>query len=92
MASLGYWIGQPHTRRGYMTEGLSCACRFAFETLNLHRLEAACLPHNRASRALLLKSGFREEGLARRYLRINGEWQDHVLFGILRDDVRSATP
>ena len=61
---------------------------FAFDKLGLHRVEAACLPHNAPSRGLLAKSGFREEGFAREYLRINGRWQDHVLFAILRDDAR----
>jgi len=87
-ASLGYWIGRPHSRQGYMTEAISAALDFAFARLGLHRVEAACLPHNGPSRALLAKSGFREEGFARDYLKINGRWQDHVLFAILRDDPR----
>ena len=57
--------------------------RFAFRTLGLHRVEAACLPSNAASRGLLAKTGFREEGYARKYLCIDGKWQDHILFGIL---------
>ena len=85
-ASLGYWIGKIHARQGYMTEGLRLVLSFAFERLRLYRVEAACLPHNAASRKLLLKSGFREEGYARQYLSIDGKWQDHVLFGLLRAD------
>jgi ribosomal-protein-alanine N-acetyltransferase len=85
-ASLGYWAGARHSRQGYMTEALAAALGFAFGPLGLHRVEAACLPDNAASRALLIRSGFREEGYAREYLRINGRWQDHVLFGLLRDD------
>jgi ribosomal-protein-alanine N-acetyltransferase len=69
-----------------MTEGLRLVLSFAFERLRLYRVEAACLPHNAASRKLLLKSGFREEGYARQYLSIDGKWQDHVLFGLLRAD------
>ena len=88
-ANLGYWIGAPFARQGYMTEALGATLDFAFERLGLHRIEAACLPHNAASRGLLAKAGFREEGFARDYLRINGRWQDHVLFAILRDDPRS---
>ena len=88
-ASLGYWIGRPHAHQGYMTEAISGALDFAFARLGLHRVEAACLPHNGPSRGLLAKSGFREEGFARDYLKINGRWQDHVLFSILRDDPRS---
>jgi ribosomal-protein-alanine N-acetyltransferase len=83
-ATLGYWIGATHARHGYATEGLGAVLEYAFQRLGLHRVEAACLPGNEASRRLLLKSGFHEEGYAREYLRINGSWQDHQLFGILR--------
>lgn len=87
-ASLGYWIGAPYARQGYMAEALTAVLDFAFERLNLHRVEAACLPDNVASQGLLRKVGFVEEGYARGYLRINGQWQDHVLFGILAEDAR----
>ncbi|MCC6467553.1 MAG: GNAT family N-acetyltransferase [Alphaproteobacteria bacterium] len=87
-ATLGYWLGAPHARQGLMTEGVECALDFAFDRLGLHRVEAACLPNNIASRGLLKKCGFREEGLAREYLKINGRWTDHVLFGILATDSR----
>ncbi len=86
-ATLGYWIGASYCRQGYMTEALSAVLEFAFSRLSLHRVEAACLPDNEASRRLLLKCGFRDEGYAREYLRINGRWQDHQLFGILREEV-----
>ncbi len=89
--SIGYWAGAPHARQGYMTEGLALALKFAFERLKLHRLEAACLPHNAASRGLLLKSGFREEGYAREYLCIDGKWQDHVLFAMLATEWKSGS-
>jgi ribosomal-protein-alanine N-acetyltransferase len=62
---------------------------FGFETLNLNRIEAACLPHNNASIGLLEKVGFRREGYARRYLCIDGRWQDHLLYGLVRDDPRT---
>lgn len=87
-ASMGYWIGERFARQGYMTEAVLAVVEFAFEELGLHRIEAACLPHNDASRNLLLKVGFRQEGYARQYLRINGKWQDHLLFEMLRDDPR----
>jgi ribosomal-protein-alanine N-acetyltransferase len=61
---------------------------FVFQTLGLHRVEAACIPENEPSRSLLLKLGFKEEGLARRYLQINGVWRDHILFALLEDDPR----
>lgn len=87
-ASIGYWIGAPHVRRGYMTDAVRAAVPFAFGTLGLHRLEAACLPHNVASQSVLAKAGFKREGMARRYLKINGVWQDHDLFALLQDDSR----
>jgi ribosomal-protein-alanine N-acetyltransferase len=87
-ASVGYWVGAPHVRRGYMTDTVRAAVPFAFGTLGLHRLEAACLPHNLASARVLEKVGFRREGTARQYLKINGIWQDHDLYGLLRDDLR----
>jgi ribosomal-protein-alanine N-acetyltransferase len=71
-----------------MTEALALALDFSFQRLKLHRVEAACLPGNEASRGLLMKLGFREEGYAKKYLCIDGKWQDHVLFGILREEWR----
>ena len=68
-ASVGYWMGLPHVRRGHMTEALRAVVPFAFGTLGLHRLEAACLPHNAPSARVLEKAGFRREGTARRYLQ-----------------------
>ena len=90
-ASLGYWVGEPFARQGYMTEGLRVVLDFAFDRLALHRIEAACLPANRPSQGLLLKSGFKEEGYSRQYLRINGRWQDHRLFAVLQGDPRSGS-
>ena len=83
MGSLGYWIGEPFARRGHTAAAVSAVTRFCFKRLGLHRVEAACIPANDASRGLLLKCGFRQEGLARGYLRINGVWRDHLLFGLL---------
>jgi ribosomal-protein-alanine N-acetyltransferase len=87
-ASIGYWIGAPHVRRGHMTDAVKAVLPFAFVTLGLHRLEAACLPHNLPSTRVLEKAGFKREGMARRYLKINGVWQDHDLFALLQDDAR----
>lgn len=89
-ASLGYWVGEAHARQGYMSEALGVVLEFGFEQLGLHRLEAACLPHNAASKNLLIKMGFSQEGYARHYLRINGAWQDHLLFAVLRNDPRMS--
>jgi ribosomal-protein-alanine N-acetyltransferase len=85
-AAIGYWIGARYARHGYMYAALKAMLPFVFGMLGLHRLEAACIPENEASRKLLLKLGFREEGRARRYLQINGEWRDHILFALLEDD------
>jgi [ribosomal protein S5]-alanine N-acetyltransferase len=85
-ASIGYWIGTQEAGRGRMTEALRLVCPFAFRILRLHRLEAGCVPENRASIRVLEKSGFVREGVARQYLRINGGWRDHLLFARLSDD------
>jgi ribosomal-protein-alanine N-acetyltransferase len=85
-ATLGYWMGAPYAGRGYMSKAVRAAIGFAFATLRLHRIEAACLPTNQASIRLLEGAGFRREGFARAYLRINGTWQDHVLYGLLESD------
>ena len=82
MGSVGYWCGQPFTRRGYTLAAVRLLAEFSFHTLGLHRLEAACIPDNAPSRRLLLQAGFVEEGYARAYLKINGVWRDHVLFGL----------
>ena len=84
--SLGYWIGEPFARRGLMTGALHGLVPFAFGSLRLHRLEAACIPSNAASIRLLEKMGFVREGYAREYLCINGLWQDHLLFARLNGD------
>jgi [ribosomal protein S5]-alanine N-acetyltransferase len=83
--SLGYWIGLPFVRQGYMTAAVRAIIPFAFATLRLHRLEAACIPTNAASIKLLEKTGFTREGYAREYLCINGAWQDHLLYARLKD-------
>lgn len=81
--TLGYWVGEPFQRGGYTTDAARAVVSFAFEELGLHRVEAACQPENAASRRVLAKAGFAEEGLARAYLKIDGAWRDHVLFGIV---------
>jgi ribosomal-protein-alanine N-acetyltransferase len=87
MGSVGYWIGLPYVRQGHMLAAVRAVAPFAFQRLGLHRLEAACIPENVASRELLLKAGFRLEGEARAYLKINGVWRDHLLFGMLAGDL-----
>lgn len=82
-ASLGYWAGEMHAGKGYITAAVRAVVRYAFEDLELHRVEAACQPDNMASRRVLEKAGFTQEGMARAYLKINGDWRDHLLFGIV---------
>ena len=84
--SLGYWMGQRHAGRGHMAAAVAALIPFSFGTLRLHRLEAACIPTNVASIRLLEKTGFTREGFAREYLCINGTWQDHLLYALLKDD------
>lgn len=84
--TLGYWCGQPFAHQGHISEAARLLLDHAFGALALHRIEAGCLPENVPSRGLLKKVGLREEGLARGYLRINGNWADHVLFGITREE------
>jgi len=85
-ATLGYWIGAPLARQGLMSAAVQAVTGYAFATLRLHRIEASCLPHNEASIKLLERTGFTREGYARAYLRINGVWQDHLLYGLLETD------
>jgi len=86
--SLGYWMGQPFIRQGYMAAAVRAVLPFAFASLRLHRVEAACIPTNAGSIALLEKTGFVREGYARQYLCINGVWQDHLLYARLRESTK----
>ena len=84
-AFLGYWIGAPYARQGYMTEAL----HHAFTTLGLHRVEANIIPINRASIALVKRAGFRREGYSVGYLKIAGRWSDHQRWALLAEDWRN---
>jgi len=90
-ASLGYWLGLPFVKRGIMTDAVRTVVVHAVEDLRLHRIEAASMPSNTASIRVLERVGFVREGFARRYLKINGVWQDHVLFALLADDIARGT-
>lgn len=85
--TLGYWMGAPHAGNGRMTRAVAAVVDFAFSKLRLHRVEAACLPENAPSIALLERNGFKREGYARGYLKIDGAWRDHVLFALLEADL-----
>jgi ribosomal-protein-alanine N-acetyltransferase len=88
---LGYWIDASSCGRGLMSEGVELALSFAFERLGLHRVQAAVMPKNLASRRILGKCGFREEGYAERYLRIGNAWEDHVIYGLTAEEWRPAS-
>ncbi len=85
-ATIGYWVGEPYARRGFTSEAVRLALDYAFDQLDLHRVEASCLPANLPSRALLGKLGFTCEGVARGYLRIKETWQDHLIYARLKED------
>ncbi len=89
--TLGYWTGQPYIRQGYMREAIDAMVHHAHTRLDLSRIEAACLPENKASRRLLESCGFKYEGVAQSYLQINGRWRTHVLYAALRGDRRGRT-
>jgi len=88
--TIGYWIASRFAGQGLATEAVRAIVGFAFKELHLHRVEAACVPHNAASRRVLEKSGFELEGRARAYLKINGDWADHLLFGCVNDGAGRA--
>lgn len=85
-AFIGYSIDEQKTGRGIGTEGLKLVTAFAFEEVGLHRIEAYVSPRNKGSISVLEKSGYKQEGLLRKVLYINGVWEDHYLYGILEDD------
>jgi len=90
-ATIGYWTGEPYIRQGLMGDALPAVVNYAFEMLDLSRIEAACLPKNLASRRVLEKSGFKYEGVAQSYLQISGRWRNHVLYANLRNDRRGKS-
>jgi ribosomal-protein-alanine N-acetyltransferase len=83
---IGYWIGERFAGKGFMVEALDLLSAYAFDTLKLHRIEAACIPGNARSIRVLEKAGFQREGVLRSYLKINGIWQDHLLYALISDD------
>ena len=80
--TLGYFVDEACNGRGYATEAVGLAVDFAFGPARLHRVQAAVMPHNARSVRVLEKNGFRREGFAPRYLRLDGEWRDHDLFAL----------
>ena len=87
-ATLGYWMGAPHAGKGRMTRAVAAVVGFGFDSLRLHRIEAACIPDNAPSIALLERNGFQREGFARAYLKINDAWRDHILLALLEGEAK----
>ena len=84
--TVGYWIDRDRAGHSYVAEGVAVLARFAFEELHLHRLEICIVPRNDNSRRVMEKLQIREEGVAVRYLEINGTWEDHMRFGITAEE------
>jgi [ribosomal protein S5]-alanine N-acetyltransferase len=85
-AFVGYWIDAFHAGHGLIPEGVAVVLRYGFEELHLHRIEAAIVPRNRASRRVVEKLGLRDEGLSSRFLQIRGVWEDHVRYAITSEE------
>ena len=90
-ATMGYWIGSPYVREGFMSEAIVGLVNYAFGALDISRIESACLPENTPSRKLLEKCGFKYEGVAQAYIQIDGRWRTHVLYASIRYDRRGKT-
>jgi [ribosomal protein S5]-alanine N-acetyltransferase len=91
-AYVGYWIDEAAAGRAYVPEAVVVLARHAFEDLGLHRLQIAIIPRNRASRRVAEKLGLRDEGIAVRYLEINGVWEDHVRYAITAEEWQERGP
>lgn len=90
-AYLGYSLDQEYNGKGWMTQAVQWVTRFGFSSLLLHRIQAAVMPNNAASIRVLKKSGYHQEGLARKYLKINGVWEDHLLFAVIAEEWNDKT-
>jgi ribosomal-protein-alanine N-acetyltransferase len=91
-AYIGYWIDEALAGNGYMPESVVVMLRFAFEELGLHRVQIAIIPRNGASRRVVEKLELRNEGVAERYLEINGVWEDHVRYAITAEEWATRGP
>ncbi|KJF67382.1 MULTISPECIES: GNAT family N-acetyltransferase [Rhizobium] len=87
---IGYWVGERYAAQGHMSAALKLVIPYIFSGLQLHRIEAACIPENFKSIRLLENAGFQREGLLREYLKINGQWRDHMMFSLLADKQSSG--
>jgi ribosomal-protein-alanine N-acetyltransferase len=91
-ATIGYWIDQERAGRGYIAEAVVVVLRFAFEQLQLHRIEICIVPRNVNSRRVVEKLGLRCEGVAERFLEIAGVWEDHLRFAITAEEWDERAP
>src|SRR5436309_627138 len=91
-AYVGYWIGEEFAGNGYVPEALVAVARFAFDDLRLHRIQVAIIPRNRASRRVVEKLELRDEGVAQRYLAINGRWEDHIRYALTAEEWAQRGP
>ncbi|MDR6125114.1 ribosomal-protein-alanine N-acetyltransferase [Bacillus sp. SLBN-46] len=82
-AFIGYFLDKKHNGKGYTTEAAKLMAEYAFNELNLHRIEAGVMPHNIGSIRVLEKAGFHKEGIAVKNVRINGKWEDHQVLAII---------
>lgn len=85
-ATLGYWVNEAANGQGHCTRAVRAVCRFAFEHAGLHRIQPAIMPRNVRSQRVVAKVGFRQEGTAKRYLRIAGVWEDHDIYALTAED------
>lgn len=85
-AYVGYWIDEARAGHGYTPEALVCLCRAAFDELHLHRVQISIIPRNTASRRVVEKLDIRDEGVAQRYLEINGIWEDHIRYALTAEE------
>ena len=89
---IGYWIDERHAGRGYTPEALVAAMEFAFDEINLHRVQISIIPRNTASHRVVEKLDIRAEGIAQRYLQINGVWEDHVRYAVTSEEWAERGP
>jgi ribosomal-protein-alanine N-acetyltransferase len=85
-AQVGYWVDEAYAGRGIIPTALAMAMDHCFFVIGLHRVEATIRPENHASRRVVEKLGFREEGLRRRSLHIDGAWRDHLCYALTVED------
>lgn len=91
-AYVGYWVDQAMAGNSYCPEAVVAIARFSFEELHLHRIQIAIIPRNHASRRVVDKLAIREEGIAQRYLEINGMWEDHVRYAMTSEEWAEKGP